>query len=281
VPPSLSSRAAFRGLFGALVGSQIAYSRIPDAHPRRGVGRLVDLLVPKNDQPPLRVAATRGIVGLMLAASSADAVASRGGARAARLVGSAGGLGFATELAGVATGRPFGHYTYGRGLGAQVGGVPLLAAAAWAMMARPAWVVGGLLTRSRVRRVALSAGALTAWDVFLDPRMVREGYWTWPGGGRYEDVPASNFLGWFATAAGVFAVWSVLDPHDDPVLDGDGALSLYAWTWIGETFANAAIWRRPRVALAGGAAMGAFAAPALLARRRRLRDVPVPVADAP
>ena len=45
----------------------------------------------------------------------------------------------------------------------------------------------------------LAAGALTAWDVFLDPRMVREGYWTWPGGGRYEGVPASNFAGWFVT----------------------------------------------------------------------------------
>ena len=46
----------------------------------------------------------------------------------------------------------------------------------------------------------------------------------------------------------------------------DGALALYGWTWIGETFANAALWKRPRVAIAGGAAMGALALPAL--RRR-------------
>ena len=73
------------------------------------------------------------------------------------------------------------------------------------MMARPAWVVAGLISRRRVARVALAASALTAWDVFLDPRMAREGYWTWPGGGRYEGIPASNFAGWFVTGVGVFA----------------------------------------------------------------------------
>ena len=240
----------FRALFAALVASQVAYSRLPERH---------------------RVAATRGIVGLLLTTSVTEAVAARGPRRGAGPIAAAGAFGFATELAGVATGRPFGHYTYSAQLGPRVGGVPLLAAAAWAMMSRPAWVVAGLMSRRRVPRIALAAGALTAWDVFLDPRMAREGYWSWPGGGRYEGIPASNFLGWFVTGLGVFAVWSVLDPDDDPAADGDGALALYAWTWLGEGFANAVLWRRPVTAAAGGAAMGAFALPALLARRRSAR----------
>jgi putative membrane protein len=239
-----------RALLGALAGAQMVYGRLPERH---------------------LVGATRGIVGLMLAASTAEAIEARGARRGALPVAAAGALGFAVELAGVATGRPFGHYTYSARLGPRIGGVPLLAAAAWAMMARPAWVVAGLLTRRRAARIPLAAGALTAWDVFLDPRMAREGYWTWPGGGRYEGVPASNFLGWFATGAGVFAIWSLLDPGDDPAVDGDGALALYTWTWAGETFANAVLWRRPVVAAAGAAAMGAFAAPALAVRLRRPR----------
>jgi len=81
--------------------------------------------------------------------------------------------------------------------------------------------------------------------------------------------PASNFLGWFVTSAGVFAVWSLIDGDDEPLRDGDGALALYTWTWIGELVANLFIWRRPRVAAAGGVAMGAIAVPALLARARR------------
>ncbi len=250
---------SFRALFAALVAAQVAYGRLPEAR---------------------RVGATRGIVGLMLATSLVESAGARGRVRGPALVGAAGGLGFAAELVGVATGRPFGHYAYGPGLGVQARGVPLLAAAAWAMMARPAWVVAGLVARSPLRRVFVAAGALTAWDVFLDPRMVREGYWTWPGGGRYEDVPLTNFLGWFATGAGVFAVWAAADGGaDDPVFDGDGALALYLWTWIGETFASAVLWRRPRVALAGGIAMGAFAVPAVVARRRRRAagTLPAPV----
>ena len=48
----------------------------------------------------------------MLAASGAEAVAARGARRGGGAVAAAGAIGFAAELAGVATGRPFGHYTY-------------------------------------------------------------------------------------------------------------------------------------------------------------------------
>lgn len=210
-----------------------------------------------SSRPP---AATRAVVGLFLATSALEARQAGDG----RAVAVAGAVGFGAELLGVATGRPFGHYAYSERLGPRVRGVPLLAGAAWAMMARPAWSVAGRLTRRRARRVVAAAGALTAWDVFLDPRMVREGYWSWPGGGRYEDVPASNFAGWFATGLALFSVYAAL-ADDGP---DDEALALYAWTWLGETFANAALWERPRVAAAGGAAMGAFAVPALWRRLR-------------
>jgi uncharacterized membrane protein len=249
-PRASGPQRAFRGLFGALVGAQVGYSYLPAQR---------------------RVAATRAIVVLMLAASATEAAAARGTRRGLGLVAGAGAVGFAAELLGVATGRPFGHYTYSAKLGPRVGGVPLAAAAAWAMMARPAWVVAGLVAPRRrpVARVVVAAGALTAWDVFLDPRMAREGYWSWPAGGRYEGIPASNFAGWLVTGAGVFALWSLADDDDDAT--GDGALALYLWTWVGETFANLVIWRRPRVALAGGLAMGAFALPALRTRLRAAR----------
>jgi len=228
------------GLLAALVAAQVAHGRRPG---------------------PARPAETRAILLLMLAASAAEAREARGrrGLAAMALAG-AGGL--AAEVAGVATGRPFGRYAYGDKLGRRIRGVPPLAGAAWAMMARPAWVVAGRLTGRRARRVACAAGALTAWDVFLDPRMAHEGYWEWPGGGRYEGVPASNFAGWFLTGLLVFSAYAVLADDEG----GDEALALYVWTWVGEAFANAALWDRPRVALAGGIAMGAFAVPALWRR---------------
>jgi putative membrane protein len=208
-----------------------------------------------GSRPP---AATRALVLAFLGTSALEARRAGDG----RAMAAAGAVGFAAELVGVATGRPFGRYAYSAKLGPRVRSVPLLAAAAWAMMARPAWAVAGRLCTGRARRVAAAAGALTAWDVFLDPRMVQEGYWAWPGGGRYEGVPASNFAGWFLTGLPVFAAYSMLAEDDG----GEEALALYVWTWLGETFANAALWERPRVALAGGLAMGAFALGAL--RRR-------------
>lgn len=237
-----------RALFAALVGAQVLYPKVP----RRRLP-----------------AATRAIVTLLLATSVAEAAEARGRRRGPALVASAGALGFLAEIPGARTGKPFGRYAYSEQLGPRALGLPVLVAAAWAMMARPAWVVAGLIDRRPARRVPLAAAALTAWDVFLDPRMVRDGYWSWPGGGRYEGVPATNFLGWFATSAGVFAVWSRLDPDDDPAFDGTGALALYVWTWLGETFANVVFWRRPQVAVAGGLAMGALALPALLRRPAR------------
>jgi hypothetical protein len=75
----------FRSLFAALVAAQVAYGKLPEAR---------------------RVGATRGIVGLMLATSLVESAGARGPARGPALVGSAGALGFATELVGVATGRP-------------------------------------------------------------------------------------------------------------------------------------------------------------------------------
>ena len=216
-----------------------------------------------SPRPPTE---TRAIVLLMLATSTAEALEARG--RRGALVGAVvGAVGFGAELLGVATGRPFGRYTYSDRLGPRVRGVPLLAAAAWAMLARPAWVVAGRLSARRALRVPLAAGALTAWDVFLDPRMAREEYWTWPDGGVYEGVPVSNFAGWFATGLAVFAIAGD-DRSARPDARDDGALALYAWTWAGEAFANAALWRRPLVAGAGALAMGAFAVPALRGRLR-------------
>jgi uncharacterized membrane protein len=230
----------FRALMAGLVAAQVAY------------GRSERLRSP---------AGTRAIVVLMLSTSLAEAVAARG-RRGAAAVAAAGAVGFASELVGVHRGVPYGRYAYSDRLGPRARGVPLLAAAAWAMMARPAWIAAGWVTRRRGMRVPVAAAALTAWDLFLDPRMAREGYWTWERPGRYEGIPASNFAGWFATSLVLF---SAMDGRE-PDADDDGALALYAWTWAGETFAHAALWRRPLVAAAGGAAMGAVAGPAVVRR---------------
>ena len=222
---------------------------------------------------PTRAARRRrraAIVGLLLATSAADAVGARGRAAGRALVAAAGAAGLRAELVGVATGRPFGHYTYGAGLGPQVGGVPLLAAAAWAMMARPAWVVAGLITRAPRWRVLAAAGALTAWDVFLDPRMVREGYWTLAGRRALRGRPGVEL--------------PRLVRHRRRRVRGVGGVDRATTTRLRRRRRARALRVdvdrravRQRGALAPAArrarpaalAMGAFAVPALRARRRR------------
>ena len=122
-PPPRSAPAA-------LAGAQVAYGRSPTARPRRDAGhRRAHAGRPRlAERAPRRapVVAAAGAVGF--------------GGRARRASPPAGRSG--TTLLGAARARG-------------CGGVPLLAAAAWAMMARPAWAVAGRSARrGGVRRAA-------------------------------------------------------------------------------------------------------------------------------
>jgi putative membrane protein len=92
------------------------------------------------------------------------------------------GIGFGVEIVGSRTGFPFGSYDYTSLLAPQIANVPVVVAFAWCAMALPAREVAGAICGERAPRVArviVGAVALTAWDVFLDPHMVMEGYWVW------------------------------------------------------------------------------------------------------
>jgi uncharacterized membrane protein len=125
--------------------------------------------------------------------------------------------------------------------------------------------VAARLTPHGWRRVALGAVALTAWDVFLDPQMVDEGYWTWQGGGPWRDVPLSNYAGWLLASAVVMVVLDRLLPRpgDDPAL-----LVLYTWWAVLSTLGFLAFFGDAVVALVGGLCMLPLAA---LAWRAELR----------
>src|SRR4029453_12715666 len=91
----------------------------------------------------------------------------------------------AFEAVGLATGFPYGSYTYSDDLGPTLLGVPFLVPLAWLMMAWPSWVLAARLARPvrgrrrTVVRIAAAAAVFAAWDVVLDPQMVQAGYWTW------------------------------------------------------------------------------------------------------
>ena len=106
-------------------------------------------------------------------------------------------FGWVAEFVGTRTGLPFGPYAYTDRLQPQVRNVPLLIPAAWLMMLPVCWsLTAALVPRAgTVVRAAVAAFAFTAWDLFLDPLMVRWDYWRWRRGGRYQGIPWTNFLG--------------------------------------------------------------------------------------
>ena len=113
-------------------------------------------------------------------------------------------VGLLSEIAGVHTGIPFSTYAYTDALQPQLFDVPIVIPLAWAMMAYPAWRIGELLGSTPVTRALFAAGALTAWDVALDPQMVGLGIWEWPNGGAYFGIPLINFAGWFLVGSLLF-----------------------------------------------------------------------------
>lgn len=175
-------------------------------------------------------------------------------------------IGFAAEWIGIRTGFPFGDYRYTGLLWPQVGGVPILVALAWAGMGPAAYAVA---PGEGPVRILSGAAALTAWDLFLDPQMLRLGAWTWAEAGPYRGVPLSNFAGWLLVSALLMAVIHAVTGRR--AAGATGLVCLYTVMAVMETIGFAAVFDPPDpfVAAVGGVSMGIFAVTAWTRRRRR------------
>jgi uncharacterized membrane protein len=145
--------------------------------------------------------------------------------RAALLAVIASALALAAELLGTSVALPFGDYTYSGLLGYRIFGlVPFPIPLSWfyiltgslAIVARLSAAGDGNRTRWWW---ALGAGLLmVAWDVSMDPAMVKTGHWLWGSGAVFREaglpawlvafytadafygMPLSNWFGWLLTA---------------------------------------------------------------------------------
>lgn len=207
-----------------------------------------------------------GVVVVLLAGTAVVAAAAATTVRtAAAAFGAAAAVGYAAEWVGLRTGLPFGDYRYTDVLAPQIAGVPVIVAVAWAGMGLAAYAVA---PGTGPVRICMGALALTAWDLFLDPQMLRLGAWAWADGGPYRDIPLTNFAGWLLVSALVMVVIHAL--AGDGAAGGPGLVRLYAVMTVMETVGFAAVFE-PRdlvVATVGGVAMGVFAIPALIRSRR-------------
>jgi putative membrane protein len=174
------------------------------------------------------------------------------------------------ERIGTRTGIPFGRYAYTGALQPQIAGVPAIVPLAWFAMALPAREAAhaALGPRSNpTTRIVLGSAALTAWDLFLDPQMVGEGYWVWARRGFYRGIPLGNFLGWFVTGVGVMVALELLVPPSDHSAD-DALVAEYTFMGVMETIGFARFFRDPTVAIVGGLGMVPIAVAAVAGKLR-------------
>lgn len=195
-------------------------------------------------------------------ASASHAYFSRGAAWAAGFVVISLAFGWGVEFLGLETSFPFGTYAYAESLGASLAGVPLVIPMAWSMMAYPCLLAAQRLSTTSLGTALVGGWLLAAWDLFLDPQMVGEGYWTWIDTGwplpGIPGIPLQNYLGWLLSA---IVLMFVLDRLPRKVASDTVPTVLLTWVFASSIVANLLFFDRPAVALWGGLAMGVVMLP--------------------
>jgi putative membrane protein len=218
-----------------------------------------------------RVLSSVVVVG-SFATTTANAMRRWGVGRAGTAAAATAAATTVVERVGTSTGIPFGRYAYSRALQPQIAHVPAIVPLAWFALGVPARETAHAALGARstpATRIVLGSAALTAWDLFLDPQMVGEGYWAWARRGIYRGIPLTNFVGWFVTGLGVMALLEVVLPPTAEPNDADGALvGEYAYMGVMETIGFARYFRDPIVAVAGGLGMLPVAAVAITRKLR-------------
>lgn len=209
----------------------------------------------------------RRLLALVVVASLfVTAVAASVGSHGARSLVAAGAIvvvTFLVEVLGSRTGFPFGEYDYTGALTPQLFAVPIVVSFAWAGITLTVHgalrnVAIGSPPRAAIVRIATMALAITAWDVFLDPQMVGEGYWRWETTSpSFRGIPLVNYLGWMLTAGVTATLASVLC---GPVRRRASSLPriVYATLVVFSTLGFLVFFDDAVVALVGGLAMGCF-----------------------
>ena len=219
------------------------------------------------------------VVGGMYVTSTANAVRRWGAARAGTASASTAVATGLVERFGTSTGVPFGRYGYTAALRPQVAHVPMIVPLAWFGMGLPAREAADAALGSHstpATRIALGSAAMTAWDLFLDPQMVGEGYWRWVRKGAYRGIPLTNYVGWFITGLGIMALFEAVLPSED---DPDPRLvGQYGYMSVMQTLGFARYFRDPVVAVVGGLGMLPIAGTAAVklalgAARRKTSEV--------
>ncbi|MBN1195754.1 MAG: carotenoid biosynthesis protein [Methanomicrobiaceae archaeon] len=144
------------------------------------------------------------------------------------------------EALAVATGFPYGIFSYGDVLGWKVFGlVPWTVAFAYPPLLLGVVALARHLAGPYPRKlIPIATGLLVAADLVIDPAAVHAGFWSWEEYGWYYGIPPVNFAGWVLTGALYITIiwWFVKTPSAksclDPVAGASSMLLILAF-WTG------------------------------------------------
>jgi putative membrane protein len=128
----------------------------------------------------------------------------------------------------------------------------------WLMMLPPSWAVAQAITDRIKPRwefptfVGLSALAMTAWDLFLDPMMVTWEMWVWDNPASYFGIPWINYLGWLLVSA---LITILIRPGKLPVAP---LLIIYTTIWLLKSVGLGIFWGILGAAIVGSVFMGSI-----------------------
>jgi putative membrane protein len=117
-------------------------------------------------------------------------------------------VGMCVEIAGTATGYPFGTYYYTSNFGWRMLGVPIIIGVNWVLLSYVLGVVTAYSVKSFWPAVILASVGMMLVDLLLEPFAIRHGYWVWQNG----TPPLQNYISWMFVSLPIQYVFKKLMP---------------------------------------------------------------------
>ncbi|MBN1637562.1 MAG: carotenoid biosynthesis protein [Ignavibacteriales bacterium] len=105
-------------------------------------------------------------------------------------------IGFLIEMLGVNTGKIFGEYYYGDGLGLKIFNTPLLIGINWLMLVYCSANILNSVKLNLISKSFLASAIMVAYDLILEQVAPKLNMWYW----KNDVVPVQNYIAWFCVA---------------------------------------------------------------------------------
>jgi bisanhydrobacterioruberin hydratase len=115
-------------------------------------------------------------------------------------------LSYTIEAIGVSTGKVFGHYEYGEGLGVKIFQTPLIIGINWLFLVYTTSAVVDKLKIPEFSKIIMSSLGMLLYDFVLEQVASKLDMWHW----KNNIIPFQNYIAWFVLAIFFHSLLKVL-----------------------------------------------------------------------